>query len=63
MTVMMIAGAKTARGQVHCPICTRTVPAEVDLSGKKIRVLPGQKCPRCATVLDAAMVLEVPEAA
>lgn len=54
---------KNIRGQVHCPICTHTVPADVDVVGKKTRVVRGQRCPRCAATLDAAMVLEVLEAA
>jgi endogenous inhibitor of DNA gyrase (YacG/DUF329 family) len=49
--------------QVHCPICTHTVGAEVEQLGKKLRVVPAQKCPRCAATLDAAAVLEVLEAA
>ncbi|HKW98525.1 MAG TPA: hypothetical protein VJN43_12385 [Bryobacteraceae bacterium] len=55
--------AQRFNGQVHCPICTHTVGAEVEQLGKKIRVVPGQKCPRCSATLDAAAVLEVLEAA
>jgi len=51
------------KAQVHCPICTHTVGAEVEQVGKKIRVVPGQKCPRCASTLDVAAVVEVLEAA
>lgn len=51
------------RGQVHCPICTHTVPADVDMEGKKIRVTPGQHCPRCSATLDAAWVVRLQEAA
>ena len=54
---------KLSRAQVHCPICTHTVPAAVDLSLKRPRIVPGQKCPRCAAKLDAAYVLEVLQAA
>ena len=54
---------KTMPGQVHCPICTHNVGADIDISGKRPRVVPGQKCPRCASTLDAAFVLEVLEAA
>jgi hypothetical protein len=48
-----------------CPICTHTVPAEVDLKGKLkfARVSPGQRCPRCGASLDVAVVIEVPQAA
>jgi len=50
-------------GQVHCPMCTHTVAAEVEQVGTKMRVVPGQRCPRCAATLDVAAVLEVLEAA
>jgi hypothetical protein len=53
------------RGQVLGPICTHTVPAEVDIKGKyKIaRVSPGQRCTRCGSSLDVAVVVEIPQAA
>lgn len=51
------------RGQVHCPMCTHAVMADVDMAGKRPRVVPGQKCPRCNAKLDAAWVLQVPVAA
>jgi hypothetical protein len=53
------------RGQALCPICTHTVPAEVDLKGKAriARVSPGQRCPRCGASLDVAVVVEIPQAA
>jgi len=54
---------KMQRGQVHCPICTHTVMADIDMIRKGPRVVPGQKCPRCASTLDAAYVLEVTQAA
>jgi len=54
---------KTLPGQVHCPICTHNVPADIIMIGRRPRVLPGQRCPRCASTLDAAFVLEVPQAA
>ena len=54
---------KLLNGQVHCPICTHTVPAGVDLQGRKVRVIPGQRCPRCSATLDAAMVIQIPAAA
>jgi hypothetical protein len=50
-------------GQAHCPICTHTVPADIDLKGKFARVAAGQKCPRCASCLDVAIVIQIPEAA
>jgi hypothetical protein len=50
-------------GRVHCPICTHTVPAEIDFRGKEPRVAPGQRCPRCRASLDVAVLVQVPEAA
>ena len=50
-------------GQVHCPICTHTVPADIDLKGKSPRVTTGQKCGRCGASLDVAVIVQVPEAA
>jgi uncharacterized protein (UPF0212 family) len=54
---------KTMPGQVHCPICTHNVAADISISGKRFLVVPGQKCPRCSSTLDAAFVLEVLKAA
>ncbi len=51
------------KGQAHCPICTHTVPADIDLKWKYPRVEPGQKCPRCSSSLDVAVVIQIPEAA
>jgi endogenous inhibitor of DNA gyrase (YacG/DUF329 family) len=51
------------QGLAHCPICTHTVPAEIDLRGKYPRVMTGQKCPRCGSALDVAAVVQIPEAA
>jgi len=50
-------------GLAHCPMCTHTVPAEIDLKGNHARVAAGQKCPRCHSPLDAAVVLPQLEAA
>jgi len=53
-----------ARAQVHCPICTHTVQADVNITGKTAKVASGQKCPRCSATLDAATVVYIlPEAA
>jgi endogenous inhibitor of DNA gyrase (YacG/DUF329 family) len=54
---------KNIKGQVHCPICTHTVQAEIDLKGRYARVAPGQRCPRCSSSLDVAVVVQIPEAA
>ncbi len=51
------------QGQAHCPICTHTVPAQIDIRGKYPRVAAGQKCPRCGSSLDVAVVIQIPEAA
>jgi hypothetical protein len=44
-------------------MCTHTVRADVEQVGKKIRVVPQQKCPRCSATLDVAAVLQTLEAA
>ena len=54
---------KHVRGEAHCPICTHTVGADIDLKGKYARVAAGQKCPRCGSSLDVAAVIEIQEAA
>ena len=51
------------KGQAHCPMCTHTVPADIDLKGKYPRVAAGQRCPRCGSSLDVAVVIQIPEAA
>jgi len=48
---------RTLKGEVHCPICTHTVVADVLLKGRQLLTKPGQKCPRCASSLDAAYIL------
>ena len=55
--------ANHTQGLAHCPICTHTVPAEIDLKGKYARVAKGQKCPRCGASLEVAVVVQIPEAA
>ncbi len=50
-------------GLAHCPMCTHTVPAEIDLKGTRARVAAGQKCPRCGSSLEVAVVIQIPEAA
>jgi hypothetical protein len=54
---------RATSGQAYCPICTHTVPAAIDILGKRARVSPGQRCPRCSAALDAAIVVQVPAAA
>jgi hypothetical protein len=60
---MKALGENPIKGQVHCPICTHTVPADIDLKGRRARVAPGQRCPRCSSSLDVAVVVQIPEAA
>jgi len=55
--------ARAAEGHVHCPICTHTVPANIEYAGKQVRVVPGQKCGRCGSSLAAAALLYVRQAA
>jgi len=54
---------KPVDGRVYCPICTHTVNGTVALVNKKPVVVPGQKCARCASTLDAGIVLQIYEAA
>lgn len=51
------------RGGVYCPICTRTVEAQIVSVGRVARVKAGQKCPRCSSALDAGYVLRYDRAA
>ena len=55
--------ANDTQGHVHCPMCTHTVPAEIDVKAKYVRTAPGQNCPRCGSSLDVAVVVQIPEAA
>jgi hypothetical protein len=50
-------------GLVYCPICTRTVPAELDLRGRRAKVAAGERCPRCQSSLEVAAIVQIPEAA
>ena len=53
----------TSTARVHCALCTRAVEAAVALEPNlvyrkaSLRVVAGQKCPRCSSSLDAAFVL------
>ena len=53
----------TAPATVHCPICTHNVNAEVLHGGRHVMVKPGQKCPRCSSKLDVAVILRYDRAA
>jgi hypothetical protein len=54
-----------SEGHVLCPICTHTVPASVEWKEKPrtARVAAGQRCPRCGSSLDVAVVVQLPQAA
>lgn len=54
---------KISRGLVHCLICTHTVEADVVPSRRKLYVRAGQKCPRCASSLDAGRAVVYSNAA
>jgi len=58
-----LATIRTQKGWVHCPICTHTVEADVLQRGRQTLTRPGQKCPRCASSLDAAFILRFEKAA
>ena len=53
----MAGSKKTSRGSVYCLICTHTVEADVVPNGRRVFVRAGQKCPRCASSLDAAYIV------
>lgn len=61
-TIMKPRTAPETTGRVHCPICTHTVNAAV-VAASKPYVKPGEKCPRCASGLDAGVVLTLLKAA
>ena len=61
--VMKALVERHALGQVYCLICTHTVPAELDLRGERARVAVGQRCPRCQSSLEVAVIVQIPEAA
>ncbi|TAN22784.1 MAG: hypothetical protein EPN33_07600 [Acidobacteria bacterium] len=60
---MPAATLEGLKARIHCPMCTRTVEGlaipEVRLGRSRLRVMPGQKCSRCAASLDAGFVLEL----
>jgi len=54
---------EVVKGPVYCPICTRTVEAEIVLLHKRPAAKTGQHCGHCAASLDAAFVLQYDRAA
>ena len=61
--VMKIPTPKESKGWAYCPICTHTVEAQVVVAARRVLVKPGQKCPRCASALEAASVIRLEAAA
>jgi hypothetical protein len=61
--VLKIPEKRDVRGWAYCPICTHTVEATIQLGGRKPCVKPGSKCPRCASSLEAGVVLRTDNAA
>jgi hypothetical protein len=62
MPSAVLEGVKSF-GKVYCTLCTRTVDAQVMVQSNQVyrkaslRVVSGQKCPRCSSSLDAAFVV------
>lgn len=64
LTMSPVKGEATEfKGAVYCPLCTHTVEGKVVAGPKGPRVVPGQKCPRCSSPLDAGYVIRVERAA
>jgi uncharacterized Zn finger protein (UPF0148 family) len=65
--MLNIAAKTTPQGEfaarVYCPICTHTVNAQAVNLGKRHKVKPGQRCARCASSLDAGVVITMATAA
>jgi DNA-directed RNA polymerase subunit RPC12/RpoP len=61
--VKKIAAENAVKARVHCFICSHMVAAELELQGKRISLVRGQRCPRCSSPLDAAKVVDIEEAA
>jgi predicted RNA-binding Zn-ribbon protein involved in translation (DUF1610 family) len=45
--------------RVCCPACTHNVAARAQLLRRQAFTVAGQKCPRCGSALDAAVVVYV----
>jgi ribosomal protein S27AE len=56
-------GQRDVKGWAYCPICTHVVETPVKVTGRKIVVKPGQKCPRCGSALEAASIVRYEVAA
>lgn len=59
MPMKNVISVERTKGLVHCPICTHRVEADVMIEGKRTYAVPKQKCPRCSSSLDAAVVLDL----
>jgi uncharacterized protein (UPF0212 family) len=60
---MQSQGSRELKGWAYCPICTHVVETPVVVTGRKLVVKPGQKCPRCGSALEAASVVRYEVAA
>ena len=64
MKAQPIKQPASIEGTAYCPMCTHTVPAHIQVTGKRsARVVPGQKCGRCSSALDAGIVMSALQAA
>jgi hypothetical protein len=61
--VLEKSAGSEAKGFAYCPICTHTVETAVVLVRRGSVVKPGEKCPRCGSPLDVAVVRRVDRAA
>lgn len=60
--------APVTEAYVYCPMCTHTVSGKINhvrnAAGRRVPVVvAGQRCARCASPLDAAVVVRLAEAA
>jgi hypothetical protein len=62
-TATKIKSPSEYKGLVYCPICTHHVEAVVVPVKRSAHVKPGQKCARCASSLDAGVVVRLDMAA
>ena len=63
METTKIKSPSEYKGLVYCPICTHHVEAVVVPVKRSAHVKPGQKCARCASSLDAGVVVRLDMAA
>jgi len=63
MNSMSVNDKNTAKRPVYCPICMRTVEAQIVVIRKRPIVKPGQRCAHCGSSLDAGFVFRFDRAA